>query len=145
MSKTTEEASRGLDIIKEVYFIKKPDGTKKEWKIKTTHDSPESIDKAIKVVDEFKIQMDALYSEPEKFTERQKKDIELKATIALLDICFENFDLKETLSEGINYKKLSNTALDLKSFLVDGGGLDEMKLLVQRSGANLSILNSSRT
>lgn len=136
-----EIPSRGFDVVKGTYYIMKPDGEKKEWKIKATHDKPETIDTAIAIADQYKEEMTKLYKNP-NWTDKDKMRIHTESTRKLLEIVFERFDYDETIKLGINYKKLSNTAGDIKDFLVEIGGLDELRLLTQR---NVDLLNISST
>jgi len=136
--------SRGFDLVKGSYWIKKPDGEKMEWTIKATHDKPETIEAAMQIADDYKTNMETLLKRDD-WTEKEKMQIHKNSTIKLLEMVFGNFNYQAATDAGINYVKLSNTSEDIKRFLVEVGGLDEFRLLTQRNEVMLSMSNITKT
>lgn len=125
-------ASRSFDIFKGTYFVMLPDGKRHDWKVKATHDNPETVKLAAEAADQYQKDMLAL-EKSDEFTEANKMKIHEEATKTILGLVFEDFDYEKSIEMGINKIKLANIATDVKSFLVDVGGMDELRLSVQRS------------
>ena len=54
---TLPPATRSFDIFKGTYFVILPDGSRHDWKIKTTHDKPETIMSAVMISDDYQKEM----------------------------------------------------------------------------------------
>lgn len=130
--KKSHDKFRGLDIPTLSYFCGKD-----SWKINPDGHLPKIVDKLEKLVGEFDKITTGLKSGKTKDTEAQKEAQGIVRKILELSLLPEGvgnphgFDFDQALAD-YGYRTMDGIAIDMKVFLAEIGGAEEMKLSKQR-------------